>query len=126
MAAHYVQGSLVMRRLNEWKVIWEQCEALIRTHRLPPRVVGILCDAALGLRIRNAQYRTRLERAIGETVSNQVASRDLHVAVKAGLLVAHGSRRGTSYSAGPPLAEIRWHLQERRTPIEPSDVFQRR
>lgn len=36
LAAHYVQGSLVMRRLNEWKVIWEQCEALIRTHRLPP------------------------------------------------------------------------------------------
>jgi Fic family protein len=123
LAAHYVQGSLVMRRLNEWNIIGEHCEALVQTQRLPSRVVGILGDAALGLRVRNSLYRTRLERAIGETVSNQVASRDLHEMVKAGLLVAHGSRRGTSYSAGPPLVEIRMRIHEQRTPIEPADVF---
>jgi hypothetical protein len=60
LAAHYVQGSLVLRRLNEWRDIWEACETLVRSSSLPVRAIVGLADATYGLRIRNATYRTRL------------------------------------------------------------------
>jgi hypothetical protein len=43
--------------------------------------------------------------------------------VQANLLIANGTRRGTSYVAGPILQSIRARIREGRVPIDPSEVF---
>jgi DNA-binding transcriptional ArsR family regulator len=60
-------------------------------------MVGPLFNAALGLRIRNATYRSAAD------VSPNVASRDLRVLVDAGLIEGHGQKRGKYYTATEPI-----------------------
>jgi len=123
LVAHYVQALSVLRRIRESEKMWLDCVDAARTKRLPSRAVAGLFDAALGLTVRNAAYRLAVERSTGEEISKQVATDDLGAMVRAGLLRAHGARRGAFYTMGAPLEEIRATARKDRDRIDPSGLF---
>jgi Fic family protein len=122
LTAHFVQATSVLRRVRESELVWTHLEDLIKTHHVPARSIATLFDATLGLRVRNSSYRATLE-SWQEEVSNQVATSDLRSMVQAGLLIQHGKKRGTSYSAGPPLLDIRAQHMAGRQQIDTSTLF---
>lgn len=124
IGAHYLQGATVVRRIGEWREIFEQCQDLVAKHRMPSRTILLLADATYGLSVKNSSYRTRLENAEDQKISAALASHDLAELTKAGLLTVHGSRRGASYTAGEPLVAIRRRLRAGRTRLSPADVFE--
>jgi DNA-binding transcriptional ArsR family regulator len=104
--------------------MWTDLEALLEARSgLPERSIQGLFDATLGLRIRNASYRSVLERFGAEEVSHQVATNDLKALVEAGLLKQHGKKRGTYYVAAEPLEKIRNRARERRQPLDAGSLF---
>jgi len=124
LEAHYIQAMSVLRRVRESEKMWTDLEALLEERRgLPERSIQGLFDATLGLRVRNASYRSALERFGAEVVSHQVATSDLRALVEAGLLKQHGKKRGTYYVAAEPLEEIRTRARERRQPLDASSLF---
>ncbi|HST69739.1 MAG TPA: Fic family protein [Solirubrobacterales bacterium] len=124
LEAHYIQAMSVLRRVRESERMWSDLEALLEIRRdLPERSIQGLFDATLGLRVRNASYRSVLKRFAAEEVSHQVATSDLRALVEAGLLKQHGKKRGTYYVAAEPLNEIRIRARERRQPLDASSLF---
>ena len=122
LTAHFVQTTSVLRRVQESEQVWNALEAMVTDRRVPLRSVAALFDATLGLRIRNASYRSILEGWV-EGISNQVATNDLRAMVDAGLLEQMGNKRGTYYVAAEPLRELhRQHLHGRQE-IDSSDLF---
>jgi hypothetical protein len=76
----------------------------------------------MGLKVRNPRYRA----AIG--VTEAVAGNDLRALVKAGLLEAHGEKRGRFYLATPQVSAIRARTREPRgfsDPFANPDVLKR-
>ena len=124
LEAHYIQAMSVLRRVRESERMWSELEALLESRPdLPERSIQGLFDATLGLRVRNASYRSVLKRFGAEEVSHQVATTDLRALVEAGLLAQHGKKRGTYYVAAEPLNEIRLRARERRQPLDASSLF---
>lgn len=124
LTAHLRQARTTLRRAEESEDLWSRCEHEARGHGLPPRTTSTLFDAALGFRIRNPTHRAAVRQGHGEDISEPTASRDLRQLVDAGLLVAHGEKRGRHYSAG---AAIRGHtasIRAARTPRDESDPFE--
>jgi Fic family protein len=107
LTAHFRQATTLLRRAREMEKLWNMLEAEVRARKLPDRIMLALSDAAVGFRVRNATYRPVAE------ISEQVASRDLKMAVDAGLLKAHGERRGRFYVASADLQVIRHRTQEK-------------
>lgn len=122
LEAHYVQATSVLRRVRESEQVWDEIEHLIGSVRLHPRTLAALFDAAIGLRVRNSGYRAVL-RSWDDEISNQVATTDLGLMVRAGLLEQRGKKRGTYYVAAGPLAEIRERLVKGRQPVDTSTLF---
>ncbi len=122
LTAHYIQATSVLRRIRESEQIWQRLEHLAQQHRLHPRTMAALFDAAIGLRVRNASYRSVLE-DWGETISNQVATSDLRAMVQEGLLEPRGKKRGTFYVATSQVVEIRDELRAKRAQIDASSLF---
>jgi hypothetical protein len=81
---------------------------------LPERTLLALSDAASGLRVRNAAYRSVAE------ISVQVATKDLKLLVDRGLLVSSGEKKWRSYEASDVLKEIR---ARSRVPKRVADPF---
>ena len=123
LRAHYVQAISVLRRIRESETMWLEVEALANAHRLPDRAMAALLDAAIGLRIRNAAYRSVLRHGWQEEISNQVATNDLRHMVNAGLLEQRGTKRGTYYVGSPVLREIREEVRRSRAPIDTTRLF---
>jgi Fic family protein len=124
LQAHYIQAMSVLRRVRESEKIWMELETLMASKgKLPDRSIQALFDATLGLRVRNASYRSILKRSENEEVSNQVATNDLRSIVEAGLLEQRGKKRGTFYVAGPALIEIRERVRGGRQPIDANTLF---
>ena len=124
LQAHFIQAMSVLRRVRESEKIWIELEELMdKKGGLPDRAIQALFDATLGLKVRNASYRSVLRRAESEEISNQVATSDLRAIVDAGLLEQHGKKRGTFYVAGSPLKEIRERVRAGRQPIDASALF---
>jgi hypothetical protein len=69
-------------------------------------MIGALVDAAVGLRVRNATYRSWAE------VSENLASRDLKALVDAGFLIPKGERRGRWYERSESLARLGERFRE--------------
>lgn len=90
-------------------------EATVKRLGLPERVALGLDDAAMGLRVRNPTYRAAAD------VSDQVAGKDLKVAVQVGLLLAKGAKRGRYYVAAPALQEMREKAREPKVTSDPFD-----
>jgi Fic family protein len=106
LGAHLWQANNLIRRARETERLWELLEDETRTWGLPTRLTSALVDAASGLQVRNATYRPIAD------VSDQVASRDLKLAVDARLLVALGEKRRRTYMASPVLEAIRGRVEE--------------
>lgn len=122
LEAHFVQASSVLRRVKESEQIWTRLEALTAEKRLAPRTLSALFDATIGMKVRNASYRTALK-MWDEEISNQAATDDLRAMVQAGLLQRFGARRGTYYQAADPLQRIGKEVRETRRPIDARSLF---
>ena len=77
--------------------VWEGVEFDVERQGLADRVVGVLAEAALGLKVWDATYRALVR------ISENLASRDLKGLADAGWLIAVGERRGRVYVAGDDL-----------------------
>jgi Fic family protein len=79
-------------------------------------------DATIGLRVRNATYRSYFE-AGSEAITDATVSRDLRQLVDADLLEPRGQKRGRFYIAQPELTLIRTEvtaLRDIRDDADPS------
>ena len=63
------------------QLTWDALEVEVKKKKLPQRTILALADAASGLRVRNAAYRSVAD------ISVQVATKDLKLLVDGGLLI---------------------------------------
>lgn len=106
LKAHFMQASTILRRSRELARLWDSLERIVGDRGLPERLLLALADAALGLSVRNATYRTAAE------ISDNLAGRDLKTLADAGLLIAQGERRGRRYVAAPAILDIRTRTRD--------------
>ncbi|MBX3286755.1 MAG: Fic family protein [Actinobacteria bacterium] len=123
LVAHHRQAETLLRRIDEAEALWDACEQLARSHRLPDRSVGSLCDAARGWRIRRALYVKAVRSSAGEEITDATATRDLAALTRAGLLEAVGDRRGRNYRATPVLAGAWRAIRDARPPSSANDPY---
>ena len=122
LTAHLRQARTMLRRVNESERMWSELERIVSTRRLPERTIMALFDATIGLRVRNATYRSYFADAPGE-ITEITASRDLKQLVDADLLEPRGERRGRYYLARPELTNIRRTVISMRNKRDDSDPF---
>lgn len=101
LTAHYRQARVLLRRTQEAGRIWTALEERVQAAGLPERLVTPLFMTTTGVRLRNESYRHLNDVTAG------TASRDLKLAVDARLLVAHGEKRGRSYTAADDVRALR-------------------
>lgn len=114
--AHLQQALTVSRRVKETDKLWSELEIELSRRKLDERMIPVLYDAAIGIRVRSARYRLVAE------VSNQVATRDLRTLVSEGFLEPKGEKRGRTYIASNVLQAIYKRTRELRVPY--ADPFQ--
>jgi Fic family protein len=119
LTAHLRQARTLLARVRESEELWERCSIEAQGAGLPARVIPVLFNAALGFRAQRSAYRALAD----EDVSEVMATRDLRAMADAGLLVAHGERRGRFYTASPELRAIAREIRERRPRQDDSDPF---
>lgn len=112
LRAHHMQAQTLRRRVAEADDVGAQVIQILDVHRLPERMFDPLFDAAQGARVRRPTYVKR------SGVEDRTATRDLKVLVDSGLLVAHGTTRGRSYSAGRDLVDLRRRVRTKRRPLD--------
>jgi hypothetical protein len=81
-------------------ILWAEMEEMVKQHGLPERTLYAICDAAMGLRVRNSTYRNLAQ------LNDINASRDLKNVVDAGLLIPTGERRGRLYIGAPHIRAV--------------------
>ena len=113
LTAHYRQAQIILRRTTELNRLWDELEVLLRDMALAERMIFALADAAMGLKVRNATYRSPAE------VSDNLASRDLKALVERGLLIPDGNARARAYVASDVLHKIRVRTREPKKMIDP-------
>jgi Fic family protein len=123
LTAHLRQARTMLVRIRETERLWVNIEKLVEDQHLPERVIPLLLDAAMGLRVRNATYRAGLEESGEDPISEQTASRDLQRLVEAGLLLTSGERRGRFYKASEGVAQIWLTIRSDRDPRNNTDPF---
>lgn len=121
--AHLRQARTLLQRVRESEKMYAELEKLIEKFKLPERSVMALFDAMIGLRIRNATYRSYFEDT-PEEITEATAGRDLRALVGAELLQARGEKRGRYYVAQPVLAEISRKVRRTRVPRDNTDPFE--
>lgn len=119
LTAHLRQAQTLLRRVREAEELWDRCERMADAAAVPSRTVAALSTAAQGHRIWRQRYQTLDEPSLTETI----ATRDLRALVQANLLVAHGEKRGRTYSGGPQLRETWSDIRSRRKSIDDEDPF---
>ena len=116
LRAHHMQAQTVVARLSEAGDTWSELETIGEAKRLPDRCVPALYDGSLGFRgVRRTSYMRLAE------VEERTATRDLQQIVDAGLFIAHGERRGRTYSASEELRSVR--AAARRSRPKPRDPY---
>ena len=120
LTAHYRQARTVLRRIRETEELWDRCEQLAARHRLPPRCVGALSDAARGWRLRRSLYIRVTKSTLGEELTDATATRDLRAMAEAGLLDAQGEKRGRVYTPTKDLRQV-WDAIRARRPAPTDD-----
>jgi Fic family protein len=113
LTAHYRQAQILLRRTAEINRLWDELEAMVKQMGLPDRTIFALADAAMGLRVRNATYRSSAE------VSDNLASRDFKILVERDLLVADGETRGRAYVASDAIQKVRSRTREPKKIVDP-------
>ncbi len=122
LTAHLRQAQTMLRRVHESERMWSELERLVSMRRLPERTIMALFDATIGLRVRNATYRSYFKDG-PEEITEVTASRDLRQLVDANLLAPKGERRGRYYVARPELVNIRRMVISMRNKRDDSDPF---
>jgi len=113
LRAHHIQAQTVEARVRETSLVLAALDQLVSRLSLPPRAVdGALYDASLGHRVRRSDYVARVG------VEERTATRDLQALVEAGLLEAHGERRGRTYAATRRVRGIRNDARRDRPPVD--------
>lgn len=102
LTAHYRQATTLLERVRQSESLWVLVEELAVRKGVPPRTVPALFEAASGRRLRRSGYLAVAESPLSEAA----ATRDLRQLVDAGLLEAHGERRGRFYRATAALAAL--------------------
>ncbi|MDN5857048.1 MAG: Fic family protein [Pseudonocardia sp.] len=124
LTAHLRQARTMVQRISESERIWSELELLVEARKLPERSIMALFDATIGLRVRNATYRSY--HADGpEAITDATASRDLRQLVDADLIEPRGQKRGRFYVARPELTRIRMAVTSMRAERDDSDPFDR-
>ena len=113
LTAHFRQATTILRRTREMQQTWDALEVEVKKKKLPERTVLVLADAASGLRVRNAAYRSVAD------ISVQVATKDLKLLVDRGLLIPTGDKKGRSYQASEFVKEIRSRFREPKRVLDP-------
>lgn len=113
LTAHLHQARKLVQRVSESEQMWTRFEEMIKNLGLIERCLIGMFDAAIGMRVRNATYRAAFEE-MGEDIPEATATRDLRQMVEAGLLTAHGEKRGRYYVAAEPLKELRAEIVAER------------
>lgn len=121
LTAHLRQARTLRQRVRDSEKLWIRLDELTTRAGLPERTIAALFDAAYGMRIRRATYLRYFDD--DDNVSEQTASRDLRALVAAGLLDAHGERRGRVYTATPTVSSIRREIVAGRDPRDDHDPF---
>lgn len=121
--AHFQQAQRVLRRIKETEELWGRCEELALHSGLPSRVVGPLCDAARGLRLRNWSYRLAVDESEGAAIDVSTASRDFRSLVARDLLVSRGETRGRYYLAAERLKAVLGDIQRGQPTRDRADLF---
>ncbi|WP_433890746.1 Fic family protein [Streptomyces sp. CA-111067] len=111
LRAHHMQAQTMTQRFEDASRYWVHLDAIAARHKLSERVMDPLFDAILGYRIRRGGYMKRAG------IEGQTATRDLAHLARIGLLTAHGSGRGSHYTAASPLLEIRADVRSRRESV---------
>lgn len=124
LTAHYHQARTQLRRIEETERLYVACAKIAEEHRLPERASGALVEAAYGLRLTHATYKTIVDVTAGELVSGLTASRDLRSMVDAELLQPVGQTRGRYYVGEPVLLALREGIRATRAPRETDDPFE--
>jgi Fic family protein len=119
LTAHLRQARTLLARVRESEELWERCSIEAQSARLQARVIPALFNAALGFRIQRSVYRALVD----DEISEIVATRDLKAMADAGLLVAHGERRGRFYTPSDELRAIAREIRGRRIPQDEADPF---
>lgn len=118
--AHYQQAATLIRRNDEYSMLFDRIVALLETMGLPERAGVSVFDAALGLRITNARYRADAE------VTELTSSRDLKRLSDSGLLMPMGEKRGRVYRASEVLTKLRQDTRQPRPLENPYELVERR
>jgi len=124
LTAHYRQAQSVLRRVQAFEKMWTVATELAQAHRLPERCIGPICEAAYGVRVRRATYRSNVETTYGEVIPDQTASRDLRALVNAGLFVPIGDTRGRFYVPSDELSAAWRTIRSQRPPRTTDDPFE--
>lgn len=124
LTAHYRQAKSVLRRVHAFEEMWTVASDLAEKRRLPERCVGPICEAAYGVRVRRATYRSNVEITYGESIPDQTASRDLRALVTAGLFVPIGDTRGRFYMPSDELTAAWLSVRANRPPRHEEDPFE--
>jgi Fic family protein len=119
LTAHLRQARTLIARIRESEELWERCSIEAQGAVLPARVIPVLFNAALGFRVQRSGYRTLVD----DEVSEVMATRDLRAMADAGLLIAHGERRGRFYTASEGLRTIAREIRDRRPSQDDTDPF---
>ena len=114
----------MLRRIIELEALWDACEQLARRHRLAPRTVGALVDAARGWRLRRSLYVAITKATAGEAISDAVATSDLAAMVRAGLLNPVGEKRGRFYAPTKELTNPWQGIRSQRPPADGDDPYE--
>ncbi|MEJ3654054.1 Fic family protein [Actinomycetes bacterium KLBMP 9759] len=122
LVAHLRQATTMLRRIQESERIWNEIERILESGSLPDRMSQAIFDAILGLRVRNATYRSYFVDT-PEEITVATATRDLRVLVEADLLEPRGQRRGRFYVARPKLIKIRESVRAGRRVRDEPDPF---
>jgi Fic family protein len=123
LKAHYQQAATLIRRNDEYALLYEKVVALLARTNMPERAAVPVFDTVLGFSVTNVRYRSDAE------VAELTASRDLKKLCDAGVLVAIGERRGRTYRAVDELRRLRETTRLRRVLDDPyvlRDVKRRR
>jgi Fic family protein len=124
LRAHYFQARTQLRRVQETERLYAACSSLAVKRGVSERTVGALADAAHGLRLTHATYKTLVELTAGETISSLTASRDLRALVDARLLRPVGRTRARHYLGEPPLLAEYNRIRATRAPRDSADPFE--
>lgn len=114
----------MLRRIEELEELWDACEQIARRHRLSPRAVGALVDAARGWRLRRSLYVSTTKATAGEDISDAVATSDLAAMVRAGLLNPVGEKRGRYYAPTEELTNPWEGIRSQRPPADADDPYE--